>query len=260
MFIQGADFSQYQGKPDWNKVKLSGIEWVALRAAFGLQKDTEIDRNLGESRNKHLPALVYSWILPGDDVDRTADFVCNIVKDWELRAPAIDYENSQRGIVSHAMLMKYAYALRERTQKRVAIYTNIGAFGNDPDPRWAQDFDLWDADWGYDANNPNDIAQPRLPKPWTTWKFWQYWITPYGTVYGSEKPRLGLDWFNGTREDLHAYFAPRFSDIAGHWAEKDILSAASMGIVKGNTDGTFRPDNPATRAEVVAMIMRALRS
>jgi len=51
--------------------------------------------------------------------------------------------------------------------------------------------------------------------------------------------------------------APAFLDIAGHWAEQDILVAVEKGFVAGYPDGTFRPDNPVTRAEFVTMLVKA---
>lgn len=47
-----------------------------------------------------------------------------------------------------------------------------------------------------------------------------------------------------------------FTDIDGHWAEKEIYEAASRGWIKGYEDGTFRPDEFITRAEAVTMINR----
>lgn len=43
--------------------------------------------------------------------------------------------------------------------------------------------------------------------------------------------------------------ASNFTDIAGHWAEADIERAATLGWIKGYTDGTFRPSStsPAQR-------------
>jgi len=49
-----------------------------------------------------------------------------------------------------------------------------------------------------------------------------------------------------------------FSDIEGHWAQRYIVSAFNNGWVAGYPDGTFRPDNPITRAETVTIINHAL--
>lgn len=45
-----------------------------------------------------------------------------------------------------------------------------------------------------------------------------------------------------------------FSDIGGHWAAAAIKAVASLGIVEGFDDGTFRPDQTMTRAEVIQVI------
>jgi hypothetical protein len=46
-----------------------------------------------------------------------------------------------------------------------------------------------------------------------------------------------------------------FNDVSGDvWFSKAIGTLASLGIVKGYTDGTFRPNNPITRAEFTALI------
>ena len=47
-----------------------------------------------------------------------------------------------------------------------------------------------------------------------------------------------------------------FSDVADHWAAGEIARAASRGWVRGYTDGTFRPDQPITRGEAMALINR----
>ncbi|MDE6107205.1 MAG: S-layer homology domain-containing protein, partial [Oscillospiraceae bacterium] len=54
--------------------------------------------------------------------------------------------------------------------------------------------------------------------------------------------------------------APRtyFSDISGHWAEEYINRAAQVGWIKGYPDGSFRPDNNITRAEVISLVNAVL--
>ncbi len=46
-------------------------------------------------------------------------------------------------------------------------------------------------------------------------------------------------------------------DISGHWAEAEILKAASLGWVQG-FDGYYRPDDAITRAEAMTIINRVL--
>jgi len=51
----------------------------------------------------------------------------------------------------------------------------------------------------------------------------------------------------------------KFTDIIGHWAEKDINDMATKGIVSGVTATTFEPDRSITRAEFAALMARALK-
>jgi subtilisin family serine protease len=51
-----------------------------------------------------------------------------------------------------------------------------------------------------------------------------------------------------------------FRDVdVHHWARGYIQLAYELGIVKGHADGNFRPADPIRRAEVAAMLVRALR-
>ena len=50
-----------------------------------------------------------------------------------------------------------------------------------------------------------------------------------------------------------------FTDVpSAHWAAKYIDFAATRGWVTGYADGTFKPENPITRAEVAAVTCRLL--
>ena len=49
----------------------------------------------------------------------------------------------------------------------------------------------------------------------------------------------------------------QFTDIAGHWAEDTITRWADIGIVNGYPDGTFKPDNDITRAELAKIVTLA---
>lgn len=58
------------------------------------------------------------------------------------------------------------------------------------------------------------------------------------------------------KEDDYSVITEKKPDYAGHWAEKDILWAKERGIMEGYPDGTFRPDQPITRAELAAVLHR----
>lgn len=62
--------------------------------------------------------------------------------------------------------------------------------------------------------------------------------------------------FNGTYSIRESDLV-HFNDITGHWAENTINKWADKGIVSGYPDGTFKPDNPVTRAELSKILTLA---
>ena len=53
-----------------------------------------------------------------------------------------------------------------------------------------------------------------------------------------------------------AFGAP--TDIQGHWAQNTINKWVDKGDISGYPDGTFRPNNTITRAEVTTIVNRML--
>ena len=52
--------------------------------------------------------------------------------------------------------------------------------------------------------------------------------------------------------------AASFPDIEGHWAQDALLEAVEEGWLSGFEDGTMRPDDPATGAQVASILCRIL--
>lgn len=86
-------------------------------------------------------------------------------------------------------------------------------------------------------------------------------------VDGAGKPRFVPSIFEGETATFYGAYngvftAVRsnrtFGDIQGHWAQSDIERMANKLIVNGSADGTFDPNRTVTRAEFVAMVVRAL--
>jgi len=51
-----------------------------------------------------------------------------------------------------------------------------------------------------------------------------------------------------------------FRDLpASHWAAPEVAEAVQKGYIVGYPDGTFRPDQPATREEFAYLVYRMFR-
>ena len=57
--------------------------------------------------------------------------------------------------------------------------------------------------------------------------------------------------------NLSGFGTSQFIDTQGHWASGYIALAADHGIINGYPNGTFGPNNPLSRAEATALLVRA---
>lgn len=48
-----------------------------------------------------------------------------------------------------------------------------------------------------------------------------------------------------------------FVDVQGHWAQQQIQALAARGIISGFPDGSFKPNDPVTRAQFAAIVLKA---
>ena len=50
----------------------------------------------------------------------------------------------------------------------------------------------------------------------------------------------------------------KFSDVDKHWAKNEIMYLSERNIIGGYPDGSFKPNQPITRAQASAMLIKAL--
>ena len=68
-----------------------------------------------------------------------------------------------------------------------------------------------------------------------------------------------LVFLPGVGEKLYSH-AAQFTDVEEHWAAEYIEKAVDYEFVNGYSDGTFRPDDPITRAEFTKMVNSVLKN
>lgn len=69
---------------------------------------------------------------------------------------------------------------------------------------------------------------------------------------------LALDTAANT-QPFQSQAATQFSDVNSHWAKKEIMYLSDLKIIGGYPDGTFKPNEPITRAQASAMLIKALK-
>ncbi|HHV94119.1 MAG TPA: S-layer homology domain-containing protein [Firmicutes bacterium] len=77
---------------------------------------------------------------------------------------------------------------------------------------------------------------------------------PKNPITRAEFARIVARAFN-----LQSTNQAQFSDTRNHWTKGEISALAAKGIIQGYPDGRFHPDEKITRAEIVTMLIRALK-
>ncbi len=63
---------------------------------------------------------------------------------------------------------------------------------------------------------------------------------------------------NGSNEIADTATARGFTDMQGHWAQEAVDALFRQELINGYEDGTFKPDNYISRAEIVVLLARGL--
>ncbi len=94
----GIDVSYHNGSINWQKVKNSGIDFVIIRAAYrgygkegNLNKDKYFDEYIKGAQAAGLDVGVYlfSQAISEEEALEEAEFVIDIIKDYELELPVV---------------------------------------------------------------------------------------------------------------------------------------------------------------------------
>ncbi|MGI5873610.1 MAG: Spy0128 family protein [Bacillota bacterium] len=79
-------------------------------------------------------------------------------------------------------------------------------------------------------------------------------FAPNKPITRAEFATMAIRFFKDESENEDA-----FSDVSGHWAERNVQRASAQGLINGYPDGTFKPDQRITRAEAMTIVNRVLR-
>lgn len=191
----GIDVSYHQDKIAWARVRKAGIRFAFIRVSDGTTfDDPRFSENWAEAKKARVLRGAYQFFRPDESAVAQADLLIAAIKrePGEL-APAIDVEVT--GGKSPAQI---AAAIRTWVER---VRTKLGV-----EPIVYTSPAFWrDAVGGADlSRQPLWVAHytegcPRVPAPWTSWRFWQHSKT--GKVPGIKGP-VDLDVFAGTLDEL----------------------------------------------------------
>lgn len=203
--IPGLDVSKWQGEIDWVKVTRAGARFTFIKATEGItHTDPQFLINWTAARAAGILRSAYHYFHPRLDARSQAQaFTRALAGDWGELPPAIDLECPElTGSPLLTALHTFLQELHALSGLQAIIYTSPGfwsSYINPVSPEWPVEYPLWIAHYG--------TAKPTIPYPWLTYTFWQH--TDRAEVMGitrfpARRPRVDLDWFNGSPAELDA--------------------------------------------------------
>ena len=260
MKLKGIDISQYQGTIDFDTLKKE-IDFVMIRAGFGLQLDSMFKRNISECNRVGIPCGIYwfSYALTEAEARAEARLALSVVKDFVLEYPiAYDFEDDsvrwlrQNGVnvtpaIAQGIVKAFLDEIKEGGYYGVN-YTNlnfINLYGFDKIKA-----DMWLALWTkyYSGNEP--------PRPCTMWQF-----TDSGKVGGIstnvdsdfcyvDYPTLIM------KKGMNRLVEPAWKEQASSWAVEAVDWAVTNGILQGKGGDNYDLQGSLTREQMCVMLRR----
>jgi lysozyme len=192
MTIPGHDVSYYQGVIDFAKMKAAGAEFVFIKSTQGNYFDSKFKTNhaLSEGKIPRGPYHFYDWTF---SLQANIDACVNATNNYPMELPPVlDYE-SKVGVPTRATAVSYCLTflnqVQDRTGKTPLLYTSPGFWASyGADNSAFTEFPLWVANYL--------VSSPTVPKPWTSWLFWQYSSKGDGHKYGASSAAIDMDLGN----------------------------------------------------------------
>lgn len=169
---KGIDVSSWQGKPDWTKVKKSGIEFAILRIHQKDGSDASFEHNYKGCKANAIPigGYKYSYALTPAQALEEAEDTLSVLAGRGLDFPVFyDLEwNSQRKLGS-ASIEKIAETFLNRIKKagyKVGVYCNMDWYQKVLTEKLRK-YDLWIARYpAYDNGTIQERLRPDIGVGW----------------------------------------------------------------------------------------------
>lgn len=199
MEIKAIDVSSWQDKPEWKKVKASGINYAILRITQRYGIDSSFEHNFAGCKANGIRVGVYkfSYALSTEEIKKEAQGVIDALAGRGIDFPVfLDLEWADQRSLSKTLLSEMIKAFRKiivSAGYQFGIYCNTDWYDN-VIPSDCKGYDFWLA--RYPANDNGTIKESLRP---TTGIGWQY--SSKGSVPG----------INGT-VDMNVFYKDYSSD------------------------------------------------
>lgn len=185
-------------------MKNAGAKFVIIRAGQNSWVDSKCAVNMQGAKNAGLPRGTY-WFYDSRATPQSqaALYIKTLNGDLGELPLFADFEENYggayRGSGNWKIFINELHRLAPN--KKIGIYTAYYYFTDTcaaGDKSFFAQYPLWIANYG--------VSTPRIPAPWTGWKFWQYTSTGSGPTYGVGSLGIDLNQYNGTEAAFNAEY------------------------------------------------------
>jgi lysozyme len=217
--VHGIDVSHYQGSIDWGAVAKSGIDFAFIKATDGAGAgDPMFASNWKGARDAGIRRGAYHFFRPLIGALQQAQrFISKLGGDWGELAPVLDFEILDGASANAALdaARRWMETVEEACGRKPILYTGPALWTSSlHDSQLFAEHPLWIAQY-------TSAPQPRVPKAWKEWTFWQH--SEKRAVPGISGP-VDLNRFHGTLMELDALCARISikSATAGSWRQDQV--------------------------------------
>ncbi|MMZ45717.1 Autolytic lysozyme [compost metagenome] len=253
----GIDVSHHQGTIKWPNVKAKNVKYAFIKASEGRTlQDTQFRRNATGAKAVGIPVGFYHYAHPqNNSPSAEAENFLETIKGLPHDLPCVlDMEEPKaRGLGKSAITAwskKWCELVEKATGMRPIIYSGA-SFAKDLLGSDLAKYPLWVAHYG--------VSQPMANPTWSKWSIFQYSDKDPSNLSGIGSGNVDLNWMEASfMAELTNKDEPVGKDYTGHWAEASIEAVIRAGLIGGYPDGSFKPDQPVTRAEMAIIVNRLL--
>ncbi len=195
--ITGIDLSDKNGRVDWDLLDNGEIHFAYLKASEATDiVDSAFEKNRKSAHERGILAGAYHWLHPGLHVGKQADLFVEVVKNFKgMLPPVVCLETHKASLEeTEKNIRAFLALLEQKIGMKPMLYTSDNYWKSYlPEAVWGCDYPLW-------LDKPGTIWPPQL-FPWAGWTLWQY---SYKTDLPGVPVNAGLNWFNGSYEELEA--------------------------------------------------------
>lgn len=219
--VHGVDVSYWEPKVDWRALRAQGFRFAFVRATSSTgYVDPKFAEHWAGAREAGILRGAYHYLFGGQDAKKQAELFINTVgSDKGELPPIVDLEDKYNEDVPNRKIMQtckvfldiiepafgrtpMVYSRKTYLEPHVSI--------NGKAPSWANDYDLWVAQYPFefDLGRMPNVNMPKQPQGWRKWKFWQYSESAIvgGVTNESNQPtEIDLNWFRGTEAELFQF-------------------------------------------------------